>query len=168
MPSEWRVYPPYCRHHSEAHTASSRESAPWQDEKKKLAHSSPYVEQLHSVHIVRGSRGSVLLAEPMFSENIEATDIVYMGKFNNLMRNSARYFCADKTNIFLHAMMIQVFRNPRGCALDPTHLAFAVDAASWGKKTDISTHVRRILSKFHQSSTGGFGGGLLHRRTNTC
>ena len=28
------------------------------------------------------------------------------------------------------------------------HLAFALEAASWGKKTDISTHVRKILAKF--------------------
>ena len=122
--------------------------------KKKLSQAVPYVEQLHAVHIVRGSRGSVLLVEPMFSENIEATAIVYMGKFSTTMRDSVRYLCADKTNIFLQAMMRQVFRNLRGCALDPMHLAFALEAASWGKKTDISTYVRKIIAKFSPARYG--------------
>ena len=86
---------------------------------------------------MRGSMGSVLLGEPMFSENIEAAAIVYMDNI-----------CADKTNIFLQAMARQVFRNLRGCALGPTHLSFALEAASWRKKTDISTRVRKILAKF--------------------
>ena len=77
--------------------------------------------------------GSVLLADPTYSENIEATAIVYMGKCNNLMRNSARYFCACKTNISHHALMRQVFRNLRGSALDPKHLAFALEASTWAK-----------------------------------
>ena len=68
--------------------------------KKKKSQAVPYSEQLHGVHIVRGSRESVLLAEPMFSENIEASAILYMGKFNGPMRNAVRYFCADKTNVF--------------------------------------------------------------------
>ena len=67
---------------------------------KKTSQAVPYSEQLHGVHIVRGSRGSVLLVEPMFSENIEASAILYMGKFNEPMRNAVRYFCADKTNVF--------------------------------------------------------------------
>ena len=130
---------------------------------KKLSQAVPYNDQLHAVRNVRGSRGSVLLVEPMFSENIEASAVLYMGKFTPEMRGSTLYFCADKTNVFLEAMMRQVFCNLRGCALGPLHLAFAIEAASWGKRTEISCGVRKILSKFSPYIFGSAAWGKFYR-----
>ena len=52
----------------------------WPNPRKK-SQAAPYAEQYHAVLIVRGSCGSALLVEPMFSENILATAAVYVDKF---------------------------------------------------------------------------------------
>ena len=79
------------------------------------------------------------------------------------MRSSTLYFCADKTNIYLDTMMRQVFCNLRGCALAPLHLAFAVADSSWGKRTEISTQVRKILAKFSPCRFGKASGDKFYR-----
>ena len=56
--------------------------------------------------------------------------------------------CTDKTSGLLVATMRQVFPGLRGCALDPVHLAMAVEQPTWEKKNSISRILRFIISKF--------------------
>lgn len=114
---------------------------------KNRSHAAPYSDQLRAAHIVRGSRGDVLLAEPLFAGNIESSGILYMGKFNDEIRSDTLYFCASKTNISLETMTRAAFCNLRGCAIGQLHLAFAIEASSRGKRKAISTQVSKAVAK---------------------
>ena len=121
---------------------------------KKKSQAVPYAEQYHSVLIVRGSCGSALLVEPMFSENILATAAVYVNKFTVEQRNSVLFMSTDKTSGLLVATMRQVFPRLRGCALDPVHLAMAVEQPTWEKRNKLSNKLRCVIRKFAPSERG--------------
>ena len=46
---------------------------------RKISHSVPHAEQLRAVNLVRRAIGSVLMADPMFSENAVAAGRMYRG-----------------------------------------------------------------------------------------
>ena len=93
----------------------------------KQRQSAPYNEQLRTVHVFRGSCGSVLLVHPMMSESISDDGPLYFSKFADAKRDYVRFFCADKVGHLLTKMTRAVFPNIRGCALGPPHLAFATE-----------------------------------------
>ena len=137
---------------------------------KKKNQAVPYAEQYHSVLIVRGACGSALLVEPMFSENILASAAVYLKKFTEGQRGSVKFMSTDKTSGLLVATMRQVFPGLIGCALDPVHLAMAVEQPTWEKRNRISRCLRSIMSKFTptiygKAASGAFYDGSDIRRT---
>ena len=121
----------------------------------------PYNEQLHTVHIVRGSCGSALLAHPMMSESISADGPLYASTFTETQRDSVRFFCADKVGHLLTKMTRAVFPNIRGCALDPLHLAFATETIQ--KPNELNWNIRRIMSKFDAPVIGDACSGEMYQ-----
>ena len=84
--------------------------------KEKRDQAIPYAPQLHAARVVRGASGSVLLAEPIISENIPPAGVLYDQKFSDRRRGAVRYPSADTVNSLIEATMRNVFPNLRRCA----------------------------------------------------
>ena len=69
--------------------------------KIKQKQAAPYNEQLHTVHVVRGSCGSVLLVHPMMSGSISSDGSLYDAKFTGAQTDSVRFCCAGKVGHLL-------------------------------------------------------------------
>ena len=120
----------------------------------KKSQAAPHHEQLHAVNVIRGTSGSILLVEPMFPENVVAAWLVYKEKLTSEQRSSVKFPCADTINPIVCATMHSVFPNMQGCALDPTHLAFAVERATREKRTKLSSSLLGIVCKFNDLHYG--------------
>ena len=83
-----------------------------------------------------------------------ATAAVYAKNFTEEQRKSVAFMSTDKTNGLLVATMRQVFPNLRGCALDPVHLAMAVEQPTWERRNKLSCKLRRIICKFTPKQRG--------------
>ena len=81
--------------------------------KEKRDQAIQYAQQLQAVHVVRGASGSVLLVEPMFSENIPSDGVLYAQKFSDRRRDAVLYPIADTANSLLDAAMRNFFPNLR-------------------------------------------------------
>ena len=108
----------------------------------KKSQAAPHPEQLHAVNVARGTSGSILLPEPMFSENVVAAGLVYREILTSEQRSSVKFPCEDTINPLVCATMHSVFPNLQGCALDPTHLVFAVERATREKRAKLSSSIR--------------------------
>ena len=102
----------------------------------------------------------------MFSENVVAAGLAYKDMPTSEQRRYAKFLCADTINPLVCATMRSVFPNLQGCALDQTHLVFAVERATREKRTKLSSSHRRIVSKFNAldygaSSLGDFYQGAI-------
>ena len=86
-----------------------------------------------------------------------------MDKISAEMRRFTLYFFAHKTNISLETMMRGMFCKIRERVSGPLHIAFAIEASSWGKRAEISTHAGKILDKFNPCRFGQASGGKFYR-----
>ena len=123
---------------------------------RKKLQAVPFQDQLHAIHVVRGSSGSVLLINPMFSESLQAAAVLYTDRFSMEQRSAVRFFVADKVGPLLRETTKTVFPKIRCCALDPLHLAFATEQSTWkiNKTNELHWNIRRILAKFNPSKRG--------------
>ena len=67
------------------------------------------------------------------------------------------FIVSDKTIAELVLLRRETFPNFRGCALDPLHIAFSVEQATWERKSELSVHLRRIMAKFSPKERSKFG-----------
>ena len=127
--------------------------------KRKLKESQaiPYHDQIHAIQIARGASGSVLCAEPVFSEKLDPIFNLHRGLFSVKQRNPVRFIASDKTSAELVLLSRATFPKFRGCALDPLHIVFSAEQATWGRKSDLSIHLRRIMAKFPPKGEKKFG-----------
>ena len=139
-----------CRNHAQAYLPLVGQVGGNSKNKIKQKKVVTYNEQLHTVHVVRGPFGSVLLAQPMISESISAPGTLYADKFTQEQRDSVRFFRADKVRTLLTKKTRIVFPNIRGCAIDPLQLAFSAQKSTWNpqKRNELHLYIRGILSKF--------------------
>ena len=123
------------------------------------------------MNVARGTSGSILLVEPMFSENVVAAGLAYKEMLTSEQRSAVKFFCSDTINPLVCATTHCVFPNLQGCALDPMHLVFAVERETREKRTKLSSSIRAIVCKFNDlhygaSSLGDFykGGDIWQPR----
>ena len=132
-------------------------------ERAKREQAVPYSEQIHAIHVARGASGAVLCAEPMFSEKLSPIFNHYRDNFTDEQKGAVRYITSDKVSAEMCVLAREVFPNFRGCALDPLHIVFTVEQATWERKSDLSAGLRRIMSKFSPAIYGAAAVGSLHR-----
>ena len=132
--------------------------------KRKRRQAIPYMDQLHAVLILRGSSGCALLVEPVFSEGIEAACGLYMEKLTYIQRRQVKYIASDTVSPGQYRKLRGVFPLLKCCALDPMHLAIAVEQSTWEYKSELSISIRKVLSKFNpvyhgEAASGNFYNG---------
>ena len=93
---------------------------------------------------------------------------MYAKRFTEQQRISVRFISADKTSGLLVATMRQVFPGLIGCALDPVHLAMAVEQPAWGKRNRISCALRPIMAKFTPEIYGKAADGAFYDGSDIC
>ena len=107
----------------------------------------PYSEQIQAIHVARGVIGSVLCAEPMFSQKLSPIFNHYRDNVTDEQKYAARYITSDKVSGEMCKLSREAPPNFLGRALGPLHIAFTVEQATWGRQSDPSVDLRRIMSK---------------------
>ena len=93
---------------------------------------------------------------------------MYAKRFTEQQRSSVKFIPADKTSGLLVATMRQVFPELIGCALDPVHLAMAVEQPTWEKRNRISCALRSIMAKFTPEIYGKAADGSFYDGSDIC
>ena len=130
---------------------------------REISQAAPHAEQLRAVNLVRGVSGSVLMVEPMFSENVLAAGVMYRERFTKKQRRSVKYFCADSVSPLLFATMRAVFPKLQCCALDPLHLAMAVEKATREREIKLPVQIGKVIWRFNPEEYGAASGGVFYQ-----
>ena len=92
--------------------------------------------------------------EPVFPESTDAACEIYIDKFSYAQRRRVRYITSVTVSPGQCAKFRGEFPLLERCVVGPLHLAIGVEQSTCEYKSELSTSLRRVLSKFNPVEHG--------------